>query len=125
SGELRHHVPRVEGRGRGPRTPGCDAHRPRRSPMAEVTLERSGGVGRVTLTRPPLNILTPSLIAEVGAAFRELAGDPDLRVVVLGAGGRAFSAGVEVQAMRDLDPSRARTFIERLHDTIRAARDCP
>jgi enoyl-CoA hydratase len=93
--------------------------------MAEVVLAQSGGVARVTLTRPPLNILTPSLIAEIGATFRDVARDPDLRVVVLGASGRAFSAGVEVQAMRDLDAAQARSFIEALHATIRAARDCP
>jgi enoyl-CoA hydratase/carnithine racemase len=93
--------------------------------VAELSVERSGGLARVTLARPPLNILTPSLIVEVGAAFRDLTRDPDLRLVVLGAAGRAFSAGVEVQAMRDLDPPRARAFIGALHDTIRALRDCP
>lgn len=91
--------------------------------MADLAVTRDAGVARVTLTRPPLNILTPSLIAELGAAFRGLRGDPSLRVVVLGGEGRAFSAGVEVQAMRDLDPVRARTLIEVLHGAIRAVRE--
>lgn len=91
--------------------------------MAHLTVERGGGVARVTLDRPPLNILTPSLIAELGTAFRGLRGDPDVRVVVLAGAGRGFSAGVEVQAMRDLDPAGARRLIEGLHATIRAVEE--
>ncbi len=93
--------------------------------MAELRVEREGGVARVTLERPPLNLLAPALIAELGAAFRALAGDPDARVVVLEGAGRAFSAGVEVQAMRDLDPAGARAFIAALHATIAALREVP
>lgn len=93
--------------------------------MGEVQVERRGGLARVTLARPPLNLLTPGLIAELGAAFDGLAAEPDLRLVVLAADGRAFSAGVEVQAMRDLAPAAARAFIARLHATIRAVRACP
>lgn len=91
--------------------------------MSDVSVSRDGGVARVTLGRPPLNLLTPPLIERLGAAFRALAGELDVRVVVLGATGRAFSAGVEVQAMRDLDPPGARHLIERLHATIRAVRE--
>ncbi|HEV8306627.1 MAG TPA: enoyl-CoA hydratase-related protein [Methylomirabilota bacterium] len=93
--------------------------------MAELTVAREGGVARVTLARPPLNILTPALIAELGAAFRALGGAADVRVIVLGATGRAFSAGVEVQAMRDLGAPAARAFIGAFHDTIRAVRELP
>jgi enoyl-CoA hydratase/carnithine racemase len=91
----------------------------------DLSIAREDGVARLTLARPPLNILTPGLIGELGAAFRELARDGDLRLVVLGGAGRAFSAGVEVQAMRDLDPARARELIASLHDTIHAVRELP
>jgi enoyl-CoA hydratase len=80
-------------------------------------------VARLTLARPPLNLLTPSLIAELEAAFRALRGDAALRVLVLEGAGRAFSAGVEVQAMRDLDPPGARALIQALHAAIGAARE--
>ena len=93
--------------------------------MAELTLERRAGVARVTLARPPLNLLAPPLIAELGAAFRALARDADLRLVVLAGAGRAFSAGVEVEAMRDLDPPGARAFIATLHETIAALAEIP
>jgi enoyl-CoA hydratase/carnithine racemase len=88
-------------------------------------IERSGGVARVTLDRPPLNVLTPALVTELGAALRGLAGDADLRLVVLAGAGRAFSAGVDVPAMRDLEPATARPFIAALHATIDAVRALP
>jgi enoyl-CoA hydratase/carnithine racemase len=91
--------------------------------VGDVVVERDGGLAYVTIDRPPLNILTTELIAELGQAFRRLAGEPGVRVIVLRATGRAFSAGVEIQAMRDLDPPRARVFIQGLHDTIRALRE--
>ncbi|HSE95522.1 MAG TPA: enoyl-CoA hydratase-related protein [Methylomirabilota bacterium] len=88
--------------------------------MRDVGVERAGGLAHVTLDRPPLNILTPGLIAELGDVFRRLATEAEVRVIILRATGRAFSAGVEVQAMRDLDPPRARAFIQTVHDAIRA-----
>jgi enoyl-CoA hydratase/carnithine racemase len=93
--------------------------------MNELRVERRDHVARLTLERPPLNILTAALVAELGAAFRSLAADADLRLVVLGGAGRAFSAGVDVHAMRDLAPASARAFIGALHDTIAALRALP
>jgi enoyl-CoA hydratase/carnithine racemase len=93
--------------------------------VALLDVSRDDGVARLTLDRPPLNVLTPALIDALGAAFRELAADPALRVVVLRGAGRAFSAGVDVGAMRDLDVVGARTFIEGLRRTTRALEDVP
>ena len=93
--------------------------------MAELRIARAGGVARITLDRSPLNVLTPALIDALGVAFRELGADPALRVVVLGGSGRAFSAGVDVAAMRDLDAAGARALIDRLRTTIRALEEVP
>lgn len=93
--------------------------------MAELRIAREGGVARLTLDRSPLNVLTPALIDALGVAFRELGADPALRVVVLGGSGRAFSAGVDVAAMRDLDAVGARTLIDALRTTIRALEEVP
>jgi enoyl-CoA hydratase/carnithine racemase len=86
---------------------------------------REGAVARLTLERPPLNVLSPDLIDALGGAFRELGADTSLRVAVLAGSGRAFSAGVDVAAMRDLDPPGARAFIGRLRATIRALEEVP
>jgi enoyl-CoA hydratase/carnithine racemase len=93
--------------------------------MGDLRVERREHVARLTLDRPPLNILTPALIAELGAALRGLAAEADLRLVVLAGAGRAFSAGVDVHAMRDLAPASARSFIAALHDAIAALRGLP
>jgi enoyl-CoA hydratase/carnithine racemase len=93
--------------------------------VTAVQVARDNGVARLTLERPPLNVLTPALIDALGAAFRELGADPSLRVVVLAGSGRAFSAGVDVGAMRDLDAAGARALIGGLRATIRALEEVP
>jgi enoyl-CoA hydratase/carnithine racemase len=93
--------------------------------VPELRVARQGGVARLTLDRPPLNVLTPALIAALGATFRELGADPDLRLVVLEGSGRAFSAGVDVATMRDLDAAGARRLIGALRQAVRALEEAP
>jgi enoyl-CoA hydratase len=93
--------------------------------VSDLRVTRERGVARLTLSRPPLNVLTPALIDTLGAAFRELGADPALRVVVLEGAGRAFSAGVDVAAMRGLDTAGARALIEALRATVRALEEVP
>jgi cyclohexa-1,5-dienecarbonyl-CoA hydratase len=54
------------------------------------------GVARLTLDRPPLNVITIAVMRELQAALDDLAGVPSLRAVLLQGAGRAFSAGVDV-----------------------------
>ncbi|MCS6933514.1 MAG: enoyl-CoA hydratase/isomerase family protein [Acetobacteraceae bacterium] len=74
--------------------------------MEEPTLiaRREGGIAHLTLNRPrALNALDGPLIAALTEAARRAAEDPAIRAVVLeGAGGRAFSAGGDVRAIRSL-----------------------
>ncbi len=93
--------------------------------MGPLRIAREGGLARLTLDRPPLNVLTPGLIDTLGTTFRELGADPTLRVVVLDGAGRAFSAGVDVGAMKDLDAGGARTLIQALRAAIRALEEVP
>ena len=62
----------------------------------QVASKVENGIGSVTLSHPPLNILTRELLAELRGALGALAGDPALRVLILAAGGRHFSAGADV-----------------------------
>jgi enoyl-CoA hydratase/carnithine racemase len=93
--------------------------------VTELHVARDQGIARVTLSRLPLNVLTPGLIEALGAAFRELGADPAVRVVVLEGAGRAFSAGVDMAAMRGLDTTGARTLIGALRATVRALEEIP
>jgi cyclohexa-1,5-dienecarbonyl-CoA hydratase len=54
------------------------------------------GIAQLTLDAPPLNILTRELLAALRARLDMLAGDPALRVLVVAARGRHFSAGASV-----------------------------
>jgi enoyl-CoA hydratase/carnithine racemase len=90
-----------------------------------LRVERRGGVARCTLDRPPLNLLQPGLIAALRAAFVELAADASVRVAVLTGAGRAFTAGMDVRVLRDLDPAGATALITSLHDAVDAVHRAP
>src|SRR6185436_12895267 len=60
----------------------------------EVTVKER--VARLTLRRPPLNILDIATCLGLAAALRGLARRPDVGALVLSAEGRSFSAGVDI-----------------------------
>jgi len=92
---------------------------------APLRVERAGDAVWCTLDRPPLNLLEPGLIRAVRAAFDGFAADRATRVVVLTGGGRAFTAGMDVRVLRDLDTAGAKELITLLHDTIDAVHRAP
>lgn len=55
------------------------------------------GVARLTLARPPLNILTIQMMQEVNDTLERVRALADGRALVLAAEGKAFSAGVSVE----------------------------
>ena len=61
-----------------------------------IDWQYSDGVGRLTLKRPPLNILNIAMLRELGSALYEAASEESLRALVLRAEGKLFSAGVDV-----------------------------
>ena len=90
-----------------------------------VRVEKKAGCAWVTLDRPPLNLIVPELIAELRAAFEALARDPGGRAAVVTGAGRAFTAGMQVQVLRDLTPATAKALITSLHEAIHAVHDAP
>ena len=76
-----------------------------------VRVERDAAVARLTLNRAAkYNVLSAAMIAALEAALTALATDPEVRVIVLAAEGKAFSAGhdlAEMGADRSLDDFRA------------------
>ncbi len=71
---------------------------------SEVLIERRGSAGLITLNRPQaLNALTLTMVRGMRAALDGWATDPGVtRVVVTGAGGRAFCAGGDIRVLHDL-----------------------
>ena len=92
---------------------------------ALVRVEERHGCAWVTLDRPPLNLIVPELIGELRAAVEGLARDPGVRVAVITGAGRAFTAGMQVQVLRDLTPTTAKALITSLHEAIHAVHDAP
>lgn len=60
-----------------------------------ILVEKKEGVARVTLNRPPLNILNIEMMNELNSVFKELQKE-NLKLLVLQAQGKAFCAGVDV-----------------------------
>jgi enoyl-CoA hydratase/carnithine racemase len=75
---------------------------------AQIRVESSGGVSTLTLSRPDkLNAFTATMGDELLDAFRAARADASVRAIVLAGAGRAFCAGVDLEALRD-EAERAR-----------------
>lgn len=65
--------------------------------MEQINVAREGAVQIITLTRPTkYNALSPTMYDELALALGQLNADPDLRVAVLHAEGKHFTAGIEL-----------------------------
>ncbi len=60
-----------------------------------IIVDEKDGVGRLTFNKPPYNILDLEMMKEINCALEEFSGK-NLKVLVLSANGKAFSAGVDV-----------------------------
>jgi cyclohexa-1,5-dienecarbonyl-CoA hydratase len=81
-----------------------------------VAVESDGGVARILLRRPPLNVLDLPMIEELNAALDAIARQPGTRAAVIAAEGKAFSAGVSVQ---DHLPEKVDAMLRAFHGVFR------
>lgn len=80
-------------------------------------VEKTSRLLRLTMERPPLNVLDLDLLAELDRALAACAGDNSVDVVVVqGAGPRAFSAGVDI---RDHTRERVPEMLTVVHGVVR------
>lgn len=71
------------------------------APEPYVLSSRAASVATLTLNRPErFNPLSLEMIAALQAELDSIAADPSVRVVILGAQGRGFSAGHDLKEMR-------------------------
>jgi methylglutaconyl-CoA hydratase len=69
---------------------------------SHLHIEKSGAVARVILARADKhNAFDAALIAELTTAFRAVGADADVRIIVLAAEGKSFSAGADLNWMRE------------------------
>jgi enoyl-CoA hydratase/carnithine racemase len=65
--------------------------------LEAIRIERRDGIAHVTLNRPSVkNAVTLAMWRELSDIFARLAGDPDVRAVVLKGEGRDFSVGADI-----------------------------
>lgn len=79
-------------------------------------------VARLTLARPPLNILTIEMMQEIASALALAADQTSLKVLVLAGEGKAFCAGVAVD---DHVGDRVKPMLEAFHEIFRQLRRLP
>lgn len=80
----------------------------------EVSFE--GGLGTITLNRPPVNVLNIAMMEEINDVLDSWKDERDLKVVLFNAKGKCFSAGVDVgEHMGDM----ASKMIEVFHGIFR------
>ena len=89
--------------------------------MAEfIITERQGnGVELIRLNRPPYNALSAELLGELADHVETLAGDPDLKAVVLTGTEKAFAAGAEISQIQT-DTDRLLGNFRRAYDGLEA-----
>jgi len=61
-----------------------------------VHVDTAQGISRITLNRPPANVLSVELMQELGAAIESLEYQKEVKLVLLFGAGRYFSAGFEL-----------------------------
>jgi enoyl-CoA hydratase len=82
-----------------------------------ILFEVEGAVATLTFNRPEkLNALNQVMIAEVREVLDRLAGEPQIRVLILTGQGRAFIAGADIKEFLTLDPLSARHFAGTAHE---------
>jgi len=80
-----------------------------------VRVERHGSVTRLTLDRPPLNVLTLPMLRELAEALTAVEKDPHVGAVLLTGAGKAFCAGVDVA---DHTADRVDEMLRLLHEVF-------
>src|SRR5438876_8767165 len=92
---------------------------------SSLAVERRGDVVWCALDRPPLNLFEPGLIAALRTTFETLARDASIRAAVVTGRGRAFTAGMDVNVLRGMDTTSARSLIADLCAAIDAVHRAP
>lgn len=85
------------------------------------------GIATITFNRPKaLNALNGALLAELSTALDIVAGDEEIRVLILtGAGEKAFVAGADISELATFDSLKAKAFARKGHDIINRLQQLP
>jgi enoyl-CoA hydratase/carnithine racemase len=85
--------------------------------MSHIRIRRQNNILWLVLDRPPLNILSIEMLDQLTGALRDAARQKPRLIVVMGAGERAFSAGVDVKDHLD---GREKEMLRAVYDNCAA-----
>jgi cyclohexa-1,5-dienecarbonyl-CoA hydratase len=81
-----------------------------------ILFQRQEAVARITLHHPPVNIMDIPTMREIVSALEALEGDKETKVLLFGATGKAFCAGVDV---KDHTAEKVDQMVEVFHRIFR------
>ncbi len=86
-----------------------------------LVLEASGGLARITLAHPPLNVIDFEMMDELLESIHAVEANPEISAVILSGGERSFSAGVDVAIHT---PDKVQAMLQKFHGVIGALAKC-
>ena len=87
------------------------------SKMTRLSLELEGGVARVILGNPPLNVIDLRMMEELAQVLDDLESRSEVSIIIVGGEGKAFSAGVDIAAHT---PDKVEQMLVKFHGVIRS-----
>ena len=83
-----------------------------------VSAKRKGGVLRLTIENPPANVLSTAVMDRLLAELEAAQADKDVRVIVIAAAGKLFSAGHDLKEMQEhrSDGDGGKAYFEQVFD---------
>ncbi|HOO46893.1 MAG TPA: enoyl-CoA hydratase/isomerase family protein [Deltaproteobacteria bacterium] len=96
-------------------------------PYETILFEKLENIGIITLNRPDeMNTMTSQFFSEMGDAVTAAANDSKIRVVVLKAKGKMFSAGGDLEMLKSLDTIlKAKAMVSKDGNIIQKIYDMP
>src|SRR6266496_1629426 len=67
-----------------------------------VSVRVDGRIAVITIDNPPVNALSPNVVAGLPVALAQAERDPAVAAIVLTAAGRTFVAGADIKGLEDL-----------------------
>src|SRR5262245_8109884 len=77
-----------------------------------VEFERNDGIGILTLSNPPLNVITADVRSAFASTIEGVRDEPLRVLIVTGAGEKSFCAGADLREEEGLDSQTVRGFLE-------------
>ena len=80
--------------------------------MNSILFEKVDNYARITLNRPPLNIMNIEMMSEIGEALESLHNEDHIKLIVFSSACKVFSAGVD---MADHTPQKVFQLLDAFH----------